>query len=109
MSIPRKGSRRVRVGGTEYAWRIREKPTYAQGALRAPMRLAVQACTEGPGSVLIVDLGVSRPDNWVRPHQTSVTPAVVREMVRRALAAGWSPGKAGRPFSFRFGLILDRC
>ncbi|PTL76593.1 hypothetical protein DAT35_49160 [Vitiosangium sp. GDMCC 1.1324] len=87
-AIPKKGSRRVRVGDTESAWRIRKKPTCAQGAFRAPMKWAVQACTTEPGSVLIGNRVVSHPDNWVRPHQTSVTPAVVRDIVRRALVAG---------------------
>lgn len=109
MSIPKKGSRRVRVDDTEYAWHIRGKPTSAQGTRQTPMRLAVQPCTAGPRSVLVVDLGVSRPDNPVRPHQTAVKPAMVRDMVRRALSAGWVPGKAGAPFPFRYGLILDRC
>lgn len=74
----------------------------------APMRLAIQACAQGPRSVLIVDLKVSRPDNWIHPHQTSVTPAVVRDIVERALAAGWVPGQAGPPFAFEYGLIRDR-
>lgn len=107
MTLPRKGSRRVRVGDTEYAWRIRKKPTYSQATRQTPMRLAVQACTTGPHSVLVVDLKVSRPDNWVSPHQTSVTPAVVRDIVDLALAAGWAPLRAGPPFAFDYPLIRD--
>lgn len=101
MSTSKKGRRRVQVGGTEYAWHIRRKPTSAQGLRQSPMRLAEQTCAAGPRSVLVVDLGVSRPDNWVCPRQISVMPAGVRDIVRRALAAGWVPGKAGAPFSFR--------
>jgi hypothetical protein len=97
------------VGDTGYAWHIRKEPTtYAQGIRQTPMRLAVQTCTAGPRSVLVANLGVSRPDNRGRPHQLSVTPTVVRDIVRWALAAGWMPGKAGSPFPFRYGLILDR-
>ena len=41
------------------------------------MRLAVER-VEPPGeSVLVVDLKISRPDNWLSPHQTAVTPRMV--------------------------------
>lgn len=108
MTLPRKGSRRVRVGDTEYAWHIREKPTSSQATRQTPMRLAVQACTTGPHSVLVVDLKVSRPDNSISPHQTAVTPAVVRDIVAQALVAGWVPLRAGPPFEFNYPLIQDR-
>lgn len=108
MTIPKKGSRRVRVDDVEYAWRIRKSPTYLQGVYQTPMRLAVQLCTTGPRQVLIVDLRVSRPDNWVWPHQTSVTPAVVRDIVARALAKGWIPDAAGPVFHVEYALITDR-
>ncbi len=109
MTIPKKGSRYLWVGGVEYAWRIRKKPTYAQGAFSSAMRLAVQCRSEanGPRSVLVVSLCVRRPDNWVAPHQTAVTPAVIRDIVERALAAGWAPTSGGTPFSFDYPLLRD--
>lgn len=72
------------------------------------MTLAIQACTTGPRCVLVVNLQVSRPDNWLSPHQTSVTPAVIRDIVRWAVAAGWVPLVAGSPFAFDYPLIQDR-
>lgn len=107
MSIPKRGSRRIRVGDTEYAWLIRKEPTYTQAVLRTKMRVAIQACTEGPRSVLMVTLSVSRPDNWIHPHGTAITPARVRDMVERALAAGWQPLSAGPPFALEYGVIMD--
>jgi len=107
MTIPRKGSRRVRVGEDEYAWRIRKKPTYAQGAFQTPMSLAIQRCATDVGGVLIVNLVVSRPDNWISPHQTSVTPAVVQDIIAHAIAAGWDP-ESTKSFSFEHGLIRDK-
>ncbi|MGC4117768.1 MAG: hypothetical protein QM765_25075 [Myxococcales bacterium] len=106
MTLPSKGSRRVRVGAAEYRWRIRKRPTYHQGAFEGPMVLAVQSCAEGAHSVLVVNLRVSRPDNWLSPHQTAVTPKVVREIVTAAHVAGWDP-LGRRPFPFVFGLIRD--
>lgn len=84
-----------------------EGAEYTQAAFRTPMRVAVQACTTGPRSVLLVTLSVSRPDNWIRPHGTSITPARVRDMVERALAAGWEPLRAGPPFAIEYGVIMD--
>lgn len=107
MSIPRKGTRRVRFGETDYDWRIRKTPTYSQGVADSPMLLAVQASEEVPRRVLVVDLGVSRPDNWIAPHQTGVTPGMVRDIIRRALAAGWSPLGAGPPFRFDYRVVKE--
>ncbi|WP_216618733.1 hypothetical protein [Corallococcus carmarthensis] len=107
MSIPKKGSRRVRFGETDYDWRIRKKPTYSQGVADTPMLLAIQASADVPRRVLVVDLRVSRPDNWLSPHQTGVTPAMVRDIIRRALAAGWIPLGAGSPFRFEYGVPRD--
>ncbi len=91
MTIPAKGSRRLRIDDAVYTWRIRKKPTYTQGAFATPMHLAVQRSEPAAPGILVVNLGVSRPDNWIVPHQTAVTPSVVREAVERALRAGWLP------------------
>ncbi|MBN8231084.1 hypothetical protein JYK02_26540 [Corallococcus macrosporus] len=107
MSLPRKGSRRVEVDGTEYLWHIRRKPTHFQADFAGPMNLAVQALSEGPRRVLVVRLGISRPDNWIVPHQTGITTAMVREMIRRALRAGWKPLGAGPPFLFKYPVVKD--
>ena len=75
------------------------------------MRVAIESVVDHEESlttVLVVDLCVSRPDNWLLPHQTSVTPVLVREMVRLALSRGWTPREAGPPFTLVFPLIRDR-
>ncbi|MDI1436910.1 hypothetical protein [Polyangium sorediatum] len=107
MTIPRKGRRVVRVGDTDYAFRIRKKPTYNQAAFQTSMTLAILPRDAVSGSVLMVDLVVSRPDNWLSPHQTAVTPAMVREMIAGALASGWQPFHATAPFFYKYPLIRD--
>lgn len=108
MTAPSRGSRRVEVNGVPYRFRIRKQPTRAQAVDRAPMRLSV--CRDGPDarSVLVVNLRVTRPDNWLSPHQTAVKPAMVREMIARALAAGWAPEGDGSPFLLDYPLIRDQ-
>ena len=105
MSIRRKGARRVTVDDREYLWTIRKKPTYAQAALECPMTIAVQACGEAARGVLVVNARISRPDNWIRPHRTPVTPAMVRQMVRSALESGWEPSGATGSFVHDHGVI----
>ncbi|AKT37995.1 hypothetical protein [Chondromyces crocatus] len=107
MTLPRQGRRRVQVGDTAFFWTIRKKPTRAQALALRPMHLAVQAIAEGPTRVLIVDLGVTRPDNGITPHGTGITPALVRHMIWCALAAGWEPRGAGLPFAFEYRVIMD--
>lgn len=107
MSIARKGSRRIIVGGTRYDWRIRKQPTYSQALTDSPMLLAIQASEEGPRRVLVVDLCVSRPDNWLSPHATRITPAMVRDIIEKALAAGWTPRSGGAPLRFEYGVARE--
>jgi hypothetical protein len=107
MTAPSRGSRRVLFDGVPYRWRIRKQPTYTQAVDKTFMRLSV--CRDAPDarSVLMVNLRVTRPDNWLAPHQTAVKPAMVREMIARALAAGWAPESDGSPFLLDYPLIRD--
>lgn len=107
MTLPNKGRRHVELDGRGYHWLIRKQPTEAQGAFGSSMRMAVELADGPVKGTLLVDFGVSRPDNWVSPHQTSVTPKLVREVIAAALAAGWQPETAGT-FELRYPLIRDR-
>jgi hypothetical protein len=106
MSMPSKGSRRIRVGDHDYRWRVRKKPTYHQGLEWSPMCVSIQSCEEGSTSVLIADLRVSRPDNWLAPHQTGLSPSIVRSIIQRARASGWDP-LGSRSVLMEYGLIKD--
>jgi len=70
------------------------------------MTLAIEKSDSLPASVLLVNLGISRPDGWIAAHQTSVTPFVVRRIIWRALAAGWNTSEGGI-FHFEHQLIQD--
>lgn len=108
MALARKGLRRVTVDDVKYEWAIRKKPTYVQGAFKAPMTIAIQRAGADDGCVLLVNARISRPDNWSAPHQTSVTPVMVRSMISGALADGWLPLQSGSAFRFDFALNMDR-
>jgi hypothetical protein len=97
----------VEFDGRAYHWLIRKQPTYSQGACGSSMTMAVEIADASVKGTLLIDLGISRPDNWLAPHQTSVTPKLVREVIAAALAAGWQPEAAGT-FELRYPLIADR-
>jgi hypothetical protein len=108
MSLPRKGSRTITQGDHRYRWYVRRKPTYEQGTLSAPMTVAIERVADEPGTVLLVNLHVSRPDNWILPHQTALKPATVREIIAAALDAGWNPDAHGGAHRYEHGLITDQ-
>lgn len=89
MSIAKRGDRRVVVDGTTYLWRIRRTATAAQAHPSASMGIGIQSTVEGARGVLVVDTAIPRPRNG--RHVGAVTPEQVRDMIRRALAAGWEP------------------
>ncbi|MCY1060689.1 hypothetical protein [Nannocystis sp. SCPEA4] len=103
MSLQSRGSRTVRIADEEWVWKIRRKATASQAAGITPMLVAVQRVAPLSPAVLIVDVGLSRPDNTASPHQTSVTPMLVRQ----AREAGWQP-ESGRGYRLLFQLIRDR-
>lgn len=107
MSIPRRGIRPVTLDGKAYEWSIRRKPTYSQAAFETSMTLAVQSADLTEKCVLLVNLQVSRPDNWMSPHQTAITPAKVRAAIHKALLEGWDPAATESPFRIDFGVIRD--
>jgi hypothetical protein len=87
MTLPRKGSRSVAVDGRMFRWMLSDpRKREVEGD---PMRtrclatLTVQEDVEEPGHVLQHEL------SWL--EHNSVTPEVVRTVVRRAMDAGWNP------------------
>jgi hypothetical protein len=102
MAIPRKGSRLITVDGTVYRWAVRHKPTYVQGLNWVPLTFAVEDA-DAPGQVLSVATRSTRLDNWLNLPGTPVTPRVVEQSIRAALAAGWEPDRTDGAFK----LALD--
>lgn len=97
MAMPRKGSRLISVDGTVYRWTVRHKPTYCQGLGWRPLTFAVEYA-DAPGQVLSVETQSPRLDNWLDLPGTPVTPLMVEQSVRTALAAGWEPDRQDGAF-----------
>lgn len=108
MSLPRKGSRTLTHGAHRYRWYVRKQPTYSQAAFQSSMTVAIERICEVPGTVLLVDLRVSRPDNWISRHQTALMPAIIRQIITSALDDGWNPEVPGSAWNFEHGLIRDK-
>jgi hypothetical protein len=100
MAIAKRGSRRIVVDGVKYRWTVRRKPSYGQAIAETPLTFAVELET-AKGSVLVVDTGSARPDNWVEATSSTVTPKLVEQCIREAVAKGWRPAAKGKPLTLR--------
>src|SRR5687767_4891693 len=98
MSLPKTGSRPIVVDGVAFRWRVRSRPTYAQGNAWSPLTVAIEA-EAGGGTLVLVHSG-ARPDNWMAGSFAVVTPEGVASAIRRAKEAGWDYRRAGGPVFF---------
>lgn len=101
MSIPKKGSRKIVVDGSEYVWLIRSKPTYTQDFQEGEMRAAIEL-SEGKGTTLIVSFPYARPDASLKSKIFSVTPKVIESCIKQAIKQGWEPNQQGAAFEFKY-------
>ncbi|MFG3345749.1 hypothetical protein ACGF1Z_11890 [Streptomyces sp. NPDC048018] len=97
MALTKKGSRLITVDGTTYRWRLRGRPTYAQGLAQSSLTYAVERADD-PGATLVVTTDRPHPGNWWGAPSAPVLPSQVADTVRAALARGWTPGNPGSPF-----------
>ncbi|RZT79548.1 hypothetical protein EV382_2762 [Micromonospora violae] len=88
MALVKKGSRLITVDGLTYRWRVRGRPTYAQGLCERPLAVAVEQVGR-KGSVLLVSMPQEHPGNWIGGSAVPVLPSTVAAIVRTALAEGW--------------------
>jgi hypothetical protein len=102
MTLSKKGLRKLKHNGVAFGWIIRYKPTYSQAALHSQMTLAIQSLdTESP-KTLHVTLNMDRPDNWITPHQTQITPKVIRDIIDTALKSGWQYDVGGKAHELKY-------
>ncbi|MFC8856870.1 hypothetical protein ACFT5D_27885 [Streptomyces sp. NPDC057144] len=97
MALGRKGARLIVVEGTSYRWRLRRRPTYAQGLAWSPCTYAAEHA-DTPKSLLVVTSNRSHPSNWVGREAEPVLPSDVARAIERALRTGWTPTAEGPPF-----------
>ena len=101
MGIPRKGSRTLYLDSQKFRWMLTQKKKIEDDVHPSDNRmrgmLTIQEDVEKPGHFLQQSL------TWI--GSTTVTPEIVREIIRRALAAGWDP-KAHRVPSLNMKRIV---
>lgn len=86
------------VNGVRYRWRIRQKPTYDEGAFARGFSVAVERIEQPSHCVLLLAADFPRPDNWLNQPSKSVTPKIIAVSIEDALAHGWQPEHAGSAF-----------
>lgn len=88
MAIPKKGSRKITVGGREYRWIAREVP---EGT-----RIFIGP-TEGNWQTLSAHF--DRVDEWEEPGRAfQLTPFIVKKILEYGLRKGWNPAEGGGTF-----------
>ena len=94
MTLARKGTRAISVDGVGFRWKIRGRPTYCQGLGWVPLTFVAESAN-GQGSLLVVELPVAHPGNWLDLPTASVTPSLVASSIRSAVDTGWLPEQPG--------------
>lgn len=89
MTLPRKGSRTVVVDGTTYRWKLTPG---RRSVLDAITTVHAHKDTQPAPSTLEVQV--------YRLHATTITPAMVANFIKGAIARGWQPTGSG---TFRIG------
>jgi hypothetical protein len=95
MAMPRKGSRKITLGGRSYRWRAWYGNAWNDGYC-IPLRMVVMLNSSQPGQSLRAVFRSGRGEIWYLDEQ-AVTPRVVRRIVEAALQRGWRPGESGLP------------
>jgi hypothetical protein len=106
MSLPKRGSRRIVVNGVAYRYIIRSNPTYCQGNAWSNLTFAVELETGGQ-TVLLVDTGYYRPDNWLNKEGGVVKPTNVTAAIIKALIDGWKPDVPSSAYLLHLPDLLD--
>jgi hypothetical protein len=95
MALPRKGSRKIVVGGTTYRWTIRRKATEAQKEeADAHATVAVER-VEGGASKLVIWTSHAHPQNYFVINRKAVKPSDVRSWIEKSIDLGWNPSGRG--------------
>lgn len=95
MSIPKKGTRKITVGATDYRWLIRRKATYSQTDYgNGCMHVAIEHA-ETPGTTLLIHTDRKHPKDWATKEVIAVTPSDVSKWITQALELGWKPAEQG--------------
>ena len=90
MALPRKGLRRIVVGGVAYVWAIRKKPTRAQADYeRGTVNVAIERA-DNPSMKLIVMSDIPHPKNALSAERAPVRPSDVRRWIEYGIRAGWN-------------------
>jgi len=102
MALSKKSLRKLKHNGIVFGWTIRSKPTYSQGAFNSRMTFAVQSMNTESPKILHVTLNIDRPDNWISPHQTQITPKLIRGIIDTAIKSGWQYDAGGKAYELEY-------
>ena len=103
MTLAKTNSRPIEVDGVRFRYAISRSALNDSGEFA--LQLTVQIA-EGRGCVLTARTSLTRdawldfPDAASAENYLRIKPVDIATVIKRALASGWEPGRAGRPFRF---------
>ncbi len=101
MAIRKRGSKRITVEGILYLWQVRKRKTSQQGIGTGKITLVIAALNK-PSTTLLIDLERAYDNYWLDFKLTQpVLPNEVEQWIRQAIAQGWQPLEAGKPFEMK--------
>jgi len=101
MAIPKKGSRKIVVGGEEYRWLIRRKATYSQSDYGSGFINVAIEHAKSEGTVLVVYTDRPHPKDWATAEVDPVRPSDIEKWISESIQLGWSPKEKGAQFEYR--------
>jgi hypothetical protein len=101
MAIRKRGSKRIAVDGILYLWQVRKRKTPEQGIGTGKTTLVIAAVLK-PSRTLIIPLERTYDNYWLDFKLTQpILPNEVEQWIRQAVAQGWQPLEAGKPFEMK--------
>ena len=96
MAISKKGLRKITVDGEVFYWRIRKKISHDE---KHNDQYGIPVFHENGGQLIFIFPGFCRSRGYGRKSFQSVTPAIIRQQIERAIKSGWNFRMPGKPIS----------
>ena len=102
MAIAKKGVRRIEVAGESFYWRVRKKISHDEAH---DDQLGIPIQHDTGGQLLIAYIGYGRSEDYGRNSLKSVTPAIIKDCILKAIDLGWQFDQLGKPVSLIDGKL----
>lgn len=90
------------VDSLSYRWSV-SRPALTPASAESTVSFAVES-EDGGRTTLLVQTDLAYPDIWLGNVTHAITPSIVEQAIRQALAQGWQPCRSGSAFDMTIRL-----